>query len=139
MSRIKDYYTIKLHDTDAAGILFFANQFKIVHDLYQRFLDEIGFPLQERFASGDFSLPIVHAEADFYAPLTVGDTVEVSLGVAAIDKTSFTLEYQIIDLDGKEVGSAKTTHVTVNPKTRGKITLPKSFRTALEQAAENQD
>lgn len=139
MSRIKDYYTIKLHDTDAAGILFFANQFKFVHDLYQRFLDEIGFPLQERFATRDFSLPIVHAEADFYAPLTVGDTVEVSLRVAAVGRTSFTLDYQIIDLDGKEVGSAKTIHVTVDPETRGKIALPESFREALEKAAEDRD
>jgi 1,4-dihydroxy-2-naphthoyl-CoA hydrolase len=139
MSQIKDYYTIKLHDTDAAGILFFANQFKIVHDLYQKFLDEIGFPLQERFASGDFSLPIVHAEADFYGPLTVGDTVEVSLRVAAIGSASFILEYRVIDLDGKEVGSAKTIHVTVDPKTRGKITLPESFRAALNQAAKDQD
>ncbi len=139
MSRIKDYYTIKLHDTDAAGILFFANQFKFVHDLYQKFLDEIGFPLQERFAARDFSLPIVHAEADFYAPLTVGDTVEVSLEVATIGGASFTLEYQIVDLDGKEVGSAKTIHVTVDPKTRGKIELPKSFRAALEKAAHDRD
>ncbi len=137
MSRIKDYYTIKLHDTDAAGILFFANQFKIVHDLYQKFLDEIGFPLQELFASGELLLPIVHAEADFYAPLTVGDTVEVSLRVALIGDSSFTLEYQVIDLDGKEVGSAKTVHVTVDPKTRGKIAIPPSFRKALEKSVDD--
>lgn len=138
MSRLKDYYTIKLHDTDAAGILFFANQFKIVHDLYQRFLDEIGFPLQERFATGDFSLPIVRAEADFFAPLTVGDTLEVSLRVAAVGESSFTLEYEITDLDGRQVGSAKTIHVTVNPKTRSKIRLPELFRARLEEAAGNQ-
>lgn len=139
MSRIKDYYTIKLHDTDAAGILFFANQFKFAHDLYQRFMDDIGFPLQERFTSGDFLLPIVHAEADFYGALTVGDTVEVSLRVAAIGETSFTLDYQIIDLDGKEVGSAKTVHVTIDSTKRGKIALPKPFRTALEKAAKDTD
>jgi 1,4-dihydroxy-2-naphthoyl-CoA hydrolase len=139
MRRLKDYYTIKLHDTDAAGILFFANQFKFAHDLYQKFLEEIGFPLQERFASGDFSLPIVHAEADFYAPLTVGDTVEISLRVAAVGETSFTLEYEITDLDGRQVGSAKTVHVTVDPRTRSKIKLPKPFRAQLEEAAGNQD
>ena len=110
-----------------------------MHDLYQKFLEEIGFPLQERFTSGDFSLPIVHAEADFYAPLTVGDTVEVSLRVAAVGDTSFTLEYRVTDLDGREVGSAKTVHVTTSPETHGKIDLPEAFRATLEKAAKDHD
>ncbi len=35
---------ISLHDTDAAGIIFFANQFKIVHDAYEDLLESFGFP-----------------------------------------------------------------------------------------------
>ena len=30
---------IRLHDTDAAGPLFFANQFTIIHDAYEQLLE----------------------------------------------------------------------------------------------------
>ncbi len=139
MARIKDYYTIKLHDTDAAGILFFAHQFRIVHDLYEKFLSQIGYSFQDRFLANDFFIPIVHAEADFNAPLTVGDTIEISLIVFEVGDTSFTLQYRLTDLDGEVVGTARTVHVTVDPKTGAKIALPEQLRTQLEQAAGSGD
>jgi 1,4-dihydroxy-2-naphthoyl-CoA hydrolase len=131
MREFKDNYTIKLHDTDAAGILFFANQFKTVHDSYERFLDYIGFELRHRFANKDFYLPIVHAEADFLRPLEVGDTIEITLSVANIGETSFTLKYRLADPDGNPVGTATTVHVTTNPATKKKIKLPEPFRNKL--------
>lgn len=136
MPVIKDYYTIKLHDTDAAGILFYANQFRIIHDIYEKFLGRIGYPFQERFLSNDFFIPIVRAESDFNSPLTVGDTIEIGLSVAVIGDTSFTLEYRLTDLDGEVVGSAQTVHVTIDPKTGTKIALPESFREKLEEAVQ---
>jgi len=131
---LRDYYTVKLHDTDSAGILFFANQFKIAHDIYELFLKRIGFGLAERFAGRDFFLPIVHAEADFSQPLTVGDTIEIALSVAEIGRSSFVLEYELTNLDGISVGAARTVHVTTDPATRKKIDLPEGFRKKLEEA-----
>ena len=49
---------IKLHDTDAAGILFFANQFKMVHDAYEGLLEMIGFGFAELIRHKNFFLPI---------------------------------------------------------------------------------
>jgi len=132
MPVIKDYYTVRLHDTDAAGILFFANQFKMVHDMYEKFMIQNGFPFKDRFANGDYLLPIVHAESDYLAPLITGDTVEIELAVERVGNTSFTLRYHIYDLDGHLVGKAKTIHVTMDPKTKKKIPLPTPFRQMLE-------
>lgn len=136
MKTIKDYYTIKLHDTDAAGILFYANQFKIVHDIYEKFLSHIGFNFRERFDRRDFYLPIVHAEADFLGPLKVGDTIEIALNVARVGQTSFALQYTMVDLDGTMVGTARTVHVTIDPDSMKKINLPEKFRIKLEKALE---
>jgi 1,4-dihydroxy-2-naphthoyl-CoA hydrolase len=130
---MKEYYTIRLHDTDAAGILFFAHQFKIVHDVYEQFLTRIGFNFRDRFSKSDFFIVIVHAEADFHQPLTVGDTIEIELSVVRIGESSYTLEYRLTDLDGLVVGTASTVHVTIDPISRKKIGLPGEFRTALEQ------
>jgi len=133
MTLVKDYYTIKLHDTDAAGMLFFANQFKIVHDLYEHFLADIGFDFRQRFARRDFFIPIVHAEADFLQRLEVGDTVEIGLSVAKIGKSSFTLHYRLTDLDGTPVGTAATIHVTIDPESGKKIDLPMVLRQKLNE------
>ncbi|MEE9442063.1 MAG: thioesterase family protein [candidate division Zixibacteria bacterium] len=132
MSAIKDYYTIKLHDTDAAGILFFANQLRIVHDVYERFLATIGFPFVEMFEKKEFFIPIVHAETDYTQMLTDGDTVEIELVVSEIGKTSFTLEYRLTNLDGIVVGTAKTVHVTIDPVKKQKMDIPEKLRTGLE-------
>jgi 1,4-dihydroxy-2-naphthoyl-CoA hydrolase len=132
MSAIKDYYTIKLHDTDAAGILFFANQLRIVHDVYEKFLESIGFPFGELFKSKKFFIPIVHAESDYSQMLSDGDTVEIELTVSKIGKTSFTLEYKLTNLDGIVVGTAKTVHVTIDATSRQKIDIPEKLRTGLE-------
>jgi len=132
MAALKEFYTIKLHDTDAAGILFFANQFRIIHDLYERFLATIGFAFQDRFSRKDFLIPIVRAEADFNHPLTVGDVVEVSVSVAAVGNTSFTLEYYLTDLNGATAGYARTVHVTVDAHTMRKMPLPQTLRNKLE-------
>jgi YbgC/YbaW family acyl-CoA thioester hydrolase len=131
MPVIKDYYTIKLHDTDAAGILFFANQFKMAHDIYERFMSQNGFPFRDRFARRDYLIPIVHAEADYRCPVTDGDTVEIELGLERIGNSSFTMKFSIFDLDGRLVGTVRTVHVTMDCQSQTKIPLPDDFRRML--------
>ena len=123
---------IRLHDTDAAGIIFFANQLKIVHDAYEDLLDEFGWSFQKMLKSTDFFLPIVHAEATYKTPVLVGDKIVVAIKVAHIGKTSFAFEYTL-KRGSTLVGTAKTVHVTINQKTRKKIPLPLLLRKALEK------
>ncbi|MFT5170187.1 MAG: 1,4-dihydroxy-2-naphthoyl-CoA hydrolase [Candidatus Omnitrophota bacterium] len=119
---------IHLHDTDAAGRLFFANQFKIVHDAYESLLETIGFGFAEIIRESDFFLPIVHAESDYKKSLFVGDLIEVQVTVAKIGHTSFMFSYKIINSNQELVGTAKTVHVTVSDKTGEKIPLPELLR-----------
>ncbi len=37
------HHKVKLHETDAAGILFFSHQFEMIHDAYESLLEKIGF------------------------------------------------------------------------------------------------
>jgi 1,4-dihydroxy-2-naphthoyl-CoA hydrolase len=121
---------IRLHDTDAAGIIFFANQFKIIHDAYEDLLEEFGWSFQTMLKGTKYFLPIAHAESDYKTPLCVGDKIEIAIKVGHIGKTSFSFEYSL--KRGKIlVGSAKTVHVTINQKTRKKVSLPTSLRSAL--------
>ena len=124
---------IKLHDTDAAGLLFFSHQFELVHDAYEALLESIGLGFAELIRHKDYFLPIVHAEADYKLPLFVGDRVMIEVSVAAIGTTSFTFAYQLLNEKKKLVGTAETVHVTTDKKSRKKIPLPSDMRQAIEK------
>ena len=124
---------IKLHETDAAGLLFFSNQFKIIHDAYETLLEKAGYGFAELIRRKDFFLPIVHAEADYKVPLFAGDTIEVQVVVEKIGHTSFTLSYKLLNAARRTVGTGATVHVTVDKKTQQKIPIPPDFRQKLEQ------
>jgi 1,4-dihydroxy-2-naphthoyl-CoA hydrolase len=131
---MKVYQTkIKLHETDAAGVLFFANQLKMVHDAYESLLESIGVHFKELIAQKDFSLPIVHSESDYKSPLSVGDEVEIQTTLADLGETSFTLTYTLLAADQTIVGTAKTVHVSVDKTTRQKIPLPADLRAKLKE------
>ncbi len=125
---------VRLHHTDAAGILFFANQFTIIHDAYEDLLEKFGWSFRQMLGGKKFFLPIVHAASDYKTPLSVGDPIVVQISVGHIGETSFSFLYAI-KRGSTLVGSAKTVHVTVNAKTRRKIKLPASLRAALKRHA----
>ncbi len=123
--------TIRLHDTDAAGILFFSNQFKMAHDAFEAFLESINYPISCFLQDCNFSLPIVHAESDYLAPLNLGDSISIAVKVEKIGETSFTLCYNIFNKEKKLMGKVTTVHVSVDRNSGGKIRLPKDFKDKL--------
>jgi 1,4-dihydroxy-2-naphthoyl-CoA hydrolase len=124
---------VRMHDTDMAGIIYFASQFRYVHDAWEDFAESIGLGLDHLFRNEDFVFVIVHAEANFLAPLKVGDLLEVHLRVTKVGTASFTTEYQIYrKSDEKCVGTAQLVHVTLNGKTRQKIDIPERLRQLLQ-------
>ena len=126
--------TVKMHDTDAARVLFFGHQFKMIHDAYELFLERIGFPFAKILRHTNFFVPVVHAESDYKAPLFVGDRLSINVTLAGIGTTSFAITYTVKNQNQKIVGTAKTVHVSVHAKTHKKIPLPPAFRKALIKA-----
>ena len=133
MAVLKRNITVRLHDTDAAGILFFARQFYFAHDIYEDFMKEIGIPISKALLEGDYIIPIVHAESQFLKPLRVGDQIDVSLKIASIGNSSYTLEYDFSDQSGTPVGKTKTVHVTIDRASGAKTALPETLRKGLEE------
>lgn len=126
--------TIKLHDTDAAGRLYFANQFRLTHEAYEAFISTLGFPLADLLKKGQIALPIVKAEADYKAPLGVGDQVAILVRPLRIGQTSFTLVSRLV-CEGRTVGHVTTVHVALDARRGVKRPLPARLRAALQKAA----
>lgn len=132
MTELKTNVKIRLRHTDAAGLLFFANQFTYMHDAYELLMESIGFPLIQILTEEDFVLPIVHAESDYMRRLAVGDELNIQVKVAAVGTSSFTLSYELLLSDGNVAGRGKTVHVSVDKKTNKKIVLPGALSKALK-------
>lgn len=125
--------TVRLHDTDAAGVLYFAHQFRIAHEAYEAFMAGAGFGLGNLLQAGATAFPIVHAEADYRAPLRVGDELTVALRVKRLGRASFALGYSLTRA-GRVVGCVTTVHTAIDGRTGRAKPLPARLRKALERA-----
>lgn len=124
--------TIRLYDTDAAGCLFFGAQFRLAHEAFEEFMLHLGLPVGTVLREGTHLYPVVHAEADYTAPLTVGDRVNVRVAVARIGDRSFALRYRLALAGGREAGTVELVHAAIDAATRNPVALSDTLRRALE-------
>lgn len=124
---------VRLKDTDATGVLYFGEQFRMALEAFEEFLKERGFPLKQVLDS-PYLMPIVHAEADYLAPLAIGDELEISLKVAKLGRSSVTVEFVFHAPDRKlDVGKVQIVHVVVDREKRASVPIPDFLRAILEK------
>ncbi|MBP0016997.1 MAG: acyl-CoA thioesterase [Cyanobacteria bacterium SBLK] len=117
--------TIYLADTDAAGVVYFANIFRLCHQAYEESLVRSGLNLKTLVNPSGIVLPIVCSSADFLRPLFCGDCVEIQLIPKQLSETEFEIAYQILSLDNpqKTLVQAITRHVCINAENRRRSPL----------------
>ncbi len=118
-------YTIQFRDTDAAGVVYFANIISICHIAYEASLIKSGIDLKLFVDNSEFAVPITHVSADFFRPLFCGDRVIIALTPHSIDSCKFEIKYQILASDEQTVLATVTTkHIVIDPATRKRKELP---------------
>lgn len=120
-------FQVNLHDTDAAGVLFFAHLLRHAHDAYEAMMAEGDEPIAELIRAGRVHLPIVHCEADYLAPIRHGDLVQVEVEPARLGESSFTLHYRFAVAD-TPAASATTVHVAFDPDRKVRTQLPENIK-----------
>jgi 1,4-dihydroxy-2-naphthoyl-CoA hydrolase len=123
-------FTVRLHDIDAAGVMFFGHLFRHAHDAYESVMAGAGLPL-ERLIQAGVRLPLVHAEADYRRALCQGDEIRVEVACTTLGGSAFTLDYRFCDADGALRATARTVHVHLGPDGTGSARLPPDIRSAL--------
>ncbi len=129
--------TVRFQDTDAAGVMYFANGLAIAHEAYEASLQATAIDLKAFFKGLWGAVPIVHASVDFLRPIAVGDRLEIHLTPHQTRSTEFEIHYQIY-LEAalsKPVIQALTRHVCIDVKTRDRQELPPLLLTWLNQWA----
>jgi 1,4-dihydroxy-2-naphthoyl-CoA hydrolase len=117
-------YQIQLRDTDAAGVVYFANFLTICHAAYEASLSAAGIDLRLLISGPEVALPIIHASGDFKKPLYCGDQVQVLLIPTHISESEFQVNYDLCLADGKVAATVLTKHVAIRVIDRKRTTLP---------------
>lgn len=124
-------FIVRLHDTDAAGRLFFGHLFRHIQDALESFMDHLGWPIHEMVRAGGSLLPVVHAEADYKRPLYHGERIAIEVWVEEIRHRSFALGYRCVKEGGEEAATARTVHVWVAASGETEPSLPAALQEAL--------
>ena len=115
---------VRFQDTDAAGVVYFANILAMCHEAYEESLAASGINLKLFFTNPDVAIPIVHASVDFFRPMFCGDLVFIHQHPQQIGVDKFEINYIISTKDNQQLAKAITRHVCINPVSRNKQNLP---------------
>ncbi len=127
--------TIRLADTDAAGVVFFARTLALCHEAYEESLLVAGLPLRDLLGSAGIAVPISKSEADYFRPLRVGDKVHIRVTPESLSENSFAVRYEIVKLGTVEklAARARTEHVCASMTKQERAPLPPALRAWVTQ------
>ena len=117
--------TVRFQDTDAAGVVYFANILAMCHEAYEASLAASGINLRAFFSNPEVAFPIIHASVDFYRPMFAGDRLTIQLTSKQVTGDEFEIAYQVFsgEVAGKSAAKALTKHVCINAISRNRKQL----------------
>lgn len=125
-------HQVRFHETDGAGVVYFATELVICHMAYEASLEATGLNLGAFFRAETLAYPIVHTSMDYRRPLHCGDRVAIHLLPTRLDDSSFEVQYQL-KLQNQVVAQAVTRHVCIEVAHRRRSSLPTAMEHWLEQ------
>ena len=130
---------VEFAETDMAGIVHFANFFRMMEAAEHAFFRSLGFSIHGHDPVSTTGWPRVSATCDFRAPLRFEDEVEIHLLVAEVRTRS--IRYVFIfrkAADGAEVARGEVVAVCASvEKTTGKLSavpITEAVRAAIQPA-----
>ena len=124
-TKIKVYF----YDADPAGIIFYANIFRFAHVAFEDFIRS-QITHRDYFFDREYSLTVIHTEADYTRPIKVGDELHGEVFISQLRNSSFEVYCRFYQ-DDMFAASTKTVHVCVSKESFEKIALPEELSRML--------
>jgi acyl-CoA thioester hydrolase len=89
------------------------------------------------FGDADSTVPgviMARAEIDYRRPAHYGQTLEIRISLAAIGKTSFTYDYELVDEENRLVASARTVQVMYDYASAKPVPIPAEIREKMTKS-----
>ena len=124
---VRVYY----EDTDAAGVVYYANYLKFMERARTEWLASLGFPLAAFEREHGLAFVVHRAEIDFLAPARLNDYLDVT--VEAVEQGAVRLVVaQEVRRDGVVITQARVALACVDTARWKPARMPKPLQHALE-------
>jgi len=122
---------VRYAETDAQGIVYYANYFVWFEVGRVNYLREIGFSALWREHEG-VTFVIGEARCRYRAPARFDDRILIRTWVSQVKQRSFVFSYEVLNQDtGALLADGETVQVVVDAKTFTPITMPPELRRQL--------
>lgn len=116
---------------DRAGIVYFGRVFEYCHIAYEELMTAIFGGIEGVFSGTDWGMPLVHAEADYKAPMRLDDRLTVELRVERLGAGSVCFGYRVVGAAGSLRATAQLVHAFVDMQRFTKRDVPQAFLDGL--------
>lgn len=126
---------IQFSETDMAGIVHFANFYRMMEEVEHAFFRSVGLSVSMQHDGLHVGWPRVSASCEFFGPLKFEDEVELCMRVVRVGDKSFSYEVDFL-VEGRRVALGKTTSVCCSIEDAGmkSIAIPAAIREKLTGA-----
>ena len=127
---------IQFAETDMAGIVHFANFFRMMEEVEHAFFRSVGLSVSMQHDGMHVGWPRVSTSCDFFGPVKFEQEVELKLRVTRLGEKSFSYEVDFL-LEGRRMALGKTTSVCCQLLPDGSmksIPIPEALRARLDPA-----
>lgn len=133
--------TVYYEDTDAGGVVYYANYLKFAERGRTEYLRQIGYENSRIFAENGVLFVVRHIEADYLKPARLDDRLTVQTALLAVKNSSFVMEQSIIRSEKDGDVTVFTMTVTLAcVDSAGKVApLPKELKNLFVLLMEKKD
>lgn len=125
---------IRIVDTDVSTRIHYSALFRHLEAAETEFLRTLKLDYMRWFERG-LSLPRIRVEADYVAPLTFDDEIDVEVRVERVGRTSITLAFRVVKIEsGEEAARGRLVGVCMDIPSGKSTPIPADIREALERS-----
>ncbi|MCX5886911.1 MAG: thioesterase family protein [Proteobacteria bacterium] len=136
MKSIATEYRVTFSDTDAMGVVYYANYFEWFEIGRTEFFRSLGIPYKELDARG-FVTPVVEAYCKFIKPARYDEILLIDTRVSVFKRATIRFEYSVIQKkDGLKLAEGYTVHAFLNKEDGKIVRIPEYIVDALKKLIE---
>ncbi|MFA5157108.1 MAG: thioesterase family protein [Candidatus Omnitrophota bacterium] len=120
---------IYYHDTDAGGVVYYANYLKYMEEARTEFFEQRGIFIRELAASGTLFV-VARQEIDYKLPAFYGDILDISTAITAVTTAKIEFSHETRNQNNQLVNTAKAVMVCVDTAIKPKA-IPEELKKKL--------
>jgi len=134
---VEEDIRVRYAETDALGVVYYANHFVWFEVGRVSFLREVGLDFATAEREG-VSFVVAEATCRYHAPAHFDERLIIRTWIEEIGQRSLTLSYQIVNQDtGQTIATGKTIQVFIDIESHETTTIPVKARELFERALSN--